>query len=121
MHDDNTAGGSTAEEINPSSASSASAEASNDESLRQRVQVVIDEQINPAVAMHGGFVSLVDVRDSKVYVNMGGGCQGCGMAAMTLAAGIEALLLEEIPEISAVVDATNHADGDSPYYSSPKL
>lgn len=84
--------------------------------LKLKVQTVFDEQINPAVAMHGGFISLVDVKDSKVYVEMGGGCQGCGAANMTLKAGIEAILLEEVPEITAVVDTTDHATGDNPYF-----
>lgn len=84
--------------------------------LRQRIQRVIDDQINPAVAMHGGVISLVEVKDRKAYVHMGGGCQGCGMAAMTLSAGVQSLLLEEVPELEAVVDMTNHADGNTPYF-----
>jgi len=87
-----------------------------EEALKTKVQAVFDEQINPAVAMHGGFISLVDVKDTTVYVAMGGGCQGCGAANMTLKAGIEAILLEEVPEISAVVDTTDHHSGDSPYF-----
>ena len=90
--------------------------AAGDDALKARVQAVFDEQINPAVAMHGGFISLVDVKDSKVFVEMGGGCQGCGAANMTLKAGIEAILLEEVPEITAVVDTTDHAHGDNPYF-----
>lgn len=89
---------------------------SGDEALRERVQKVFDEQINPAVAMHGGFISLVDVKDATVYVEMGGGCQGCGAANMTLKAGIEAILLEEIPEVQAVVDTTDHTSGHDPYF-----
>lgn len=92
------------------------APAMDEAALKQKVQTVFDEQINPAVAMHGGFISLVDVKDSKVYVEMGGGCQGCGAANMTLKAGIEAILLEEVPEITAVVDTTDHATGDNPYF-----
>ncbi|MCC6746549.1 MAG: NifU family protein [Deltaproteobacteria bacterium] len=85
--------------------------------LRVRIQAVIDGQINPAVGMHGGFVTLVDVVDSRVYVQMAGGCQGCGAANHTLKAGIEALLKEEIPEISEVLDATDHDAGASPYFA----
>ena len=82
----------------------------------ERVQTVIDEKVNPAVAQHGGQVSLVDVRDNTVYVRMGGGCQGCGMANVTLTQGIERMLKESIPEIEEIVDVTNHAAGDNPYY-----
>ncbi len=88
----------------------------SEDELKAKVQTVFDEQINPAVAMHGGFISLVDVKDSKVFVEMGGGCQGCGAANMTLKAGIEAILLEEVPEITAVVDTTDHSHGDNPYF-----
>jgi Fe/S biogenesis protein NfuA len=88
----------------------------SDDELKTKVQSVFDEQINPAVAMHGGFISLVDVKDNKVFVEMGGGCQGCGAANMTLKAGIEAILLEEVPEISAVIDTTDHSHGDNPYF-----
>jgi len=92
------------------------AAASEAHELRERIQRVIDQQINPAVAMHGGVISLVEVKDHKAFVHMGGGCQGCGMAAMTLSAGVQALLLEEVPELEAVVDVTNHASGDKPYF-----
>lgn len=88
----------------------------SEDELRTRVQKVFDEQINPAVNMHGGYVSLVDVKDSKVYVEMGGGCQGCGAANMTLKAGIEAILIEEIPQITEVLDTTDHSVGDNPYF-----
>jgi Fe/S biogenesis protein NfuA len=88
--------------------------------LRSRVQELIDTMINPAVAGHGGFVELVDVQDSRVYLQMGGGCQGCGAADITLKAGIERLLKEEIPEILEVLDTTDHASGTSPYYASGK-
>lgn len=84
--------------------------------LSERIRRVIDDQINPAVAMHGGVITLVEVKDNKAYVHMGGGCQGCGMAAMTLSSGVQALLLEEVPELDAVVDVTNHGAGDTPYY-----
>jgi Fe/S biogenesis protein NfuA len=65
-------------------------------------------------------VELVDVQDSRVYLQMGGGCQGCGAADITLKAGIERLLKEEIPEILEVLDTTDHASGTSPYYASGK-
>ena len=85
--------------------------------LAQAVQQVIDRDINPAVASHGGQVVLVDVKDGVAYVEMNGGCQGCGMANVTLRQGIEARIKEEVPGIREVVDATNHAGGANPYYA----
>jgi len=66
--------------------------------LKTRVQELIDTMINPAVAGHGGFVELIDVQDNRVYLQMGGGCQGCGAADVTLKSGIECLIKEELPE-----------------------
>ena len=91
-----------------------------DEEIRQKVQNLIENAINPAIAMHGGFVELLDVKDKVVYLAMGGGCQGCGMADVTLRQGIEALLRDEVPEIAEVVDATDHEAGVNPYYSPAK-
>lgn len=84
--------------------------------LAERVKGVIDLQINPSIAAHGGQVSLVEVRDGVAYVEMSGGCQGCGMAAATLTQGVRRLLMEIIPEIQDVVDVTDHAAGVNPYY-----
>jgi Fe/S biogenesis protein NfuA len=83
--------------------------------LAARVQQVIDEKVNPGVAEHGGRVMLADVRDGKVYVRFGGGCQGCGMADVTLKEGVAATLQQEIPEIVEVLDATDHSAGADPY------
>ena len=88
--------------------------------LAQGVQDLLDSQINPGVASHGGHVELLDVKDNKVYVRMGGGCQGCGMASVTLTQGVEALLKQTYPQIEAVVDTTNHAGGSNPYYQPAK-
>ena len=88
--------------------------------LKSRVQELIDTMINPAVAGHGGFVELVDVQDNRVYLQMGGGCQGCGADDITLKAGIERLIREELPEVAEVVDATDHASGANPYYTPGK-
>lgn len=85
--------------------------------LADRVRRAIDTQINPAIASHGGRVSLVDVRDRVVYLEMHGGCQGCGMAAATLAQGIRKTLMETVPEVEGIVDVTNHEAGADPYYS----
>lgn len=84
--------------------------------LAERVEQVIEEQVNPAVAQHGGQVSLVDVREDTVYVRMGGGCQGCGMANVTLTQGIERMITEAVPEIENIEDVTDHAAGSDPYY-----
>jgi len=88
--------------------------------LKSRVQELIDTMINPAVAGHGGFVELIDVQDSRVYLQMGGGCQGCGAADITLKAGIERLIKEELPEVSEVLDTTDHGSGANPYYTPGK-
>lgn len=86
-------------------------------SLVERVQYVLDAEINPGVAAHGGKVSLVEVRaDGAVVLRLGGGCQGCGSADATLKHGIERTLKAQIPEITAVIDATDHAHGERPYY-----
>ena len=84
--------------------------------LAEKVVKVIDEEINPGIAGHGGFVSLVDIKGNDVIIQMGGGCQGCGMANVTLKDGIEVALKNAIPEIGAIYDVTDHADGENPYY-----
>jgi Fe/S biogenesis protein NfuA len=88
--------------------------------LMVKVQELIDNSINPAVAGHGGFVQLLDVKDNKVYLQMGGGCQGCGAADITLKSGIERMIKEEIPEIEEVLDTTDHSAGSNPYYTPGK-
>jgi Fe/S biogenesis protein NfuA len=88
--------------------------------LKDKVQALIDNMINPAVAGHGGFVDLIDVKDNKVYLQMGGGCQGCGAADVTLKSGIERLIKEELPEVEEVLDTTDHASGSNPYYAPSK-
>ena len=90
------------------------------EDLAAKVQELIDSTINPAVAGHGGFVQLMEVKDNKVYIQMGGGCQGCGAADVTLKAGIERLIKEELPESEEVLDSTDHASGTNPYYTPAK-
>ena len=84
------------------------------------VQEVIDTQINPGVAMHGGHVALLDVKDDVVYIALGGGCQGCGMADVTLKQGIEVLIQKAVPEIRQIIDTTDHAGGTNPYYQPAK-
>jgi Fe/S biogenesis protein NfuA len=84
------------------------------------IQKLFDEHINPALADHGGFVVLLDVKEDIAYVALGGGCQGCGMADVTLKQGIETLIKEEVPGIREVVDTTDHASGTNPYYQPAK-
>jgi Fe/S biogenesis protein NfuA len=84
--------------------------------LADRVKRVIEMQVNPAIASHGGSVSLVEVRDDTVYLELQGGCQGCGMAAVTLAQGIRRIIMEALPEVRDIVDVTNHEAGSNPYY-----
>ena len=85
-------------------------------SVEERITQLLDAHINPAIASHGGFVRLLTVEDSTAHLEMGGGCQGCGLAAMTLRNGIEAAIKHNIPEIDEIVDATDHMAGTNPYY-----
>ena len=88
--------------------------------VAQAVLTVLDEQINPAIAAHGGQADLVAVEEGVVYVRMSGGCQGCGLAAVTLTQGIEVAIVDAVPEISSVIDVTDHAAGANPYYEAAK-
>ena len=83
-------------------------------------QRVLDEQINPAVGSHGGFISLMEIKDGTAYIQFEGGCQGCAMADVTLRQGVEVMIKEQVPEIVAVVDVTDHASGSNPYYKTKK-
>ena len=86
-------------------------------STAEKVQQLLEQQINPGLAAHGGFAELKGVDDDKVYVLMGGGCQGCAVSAMTLREGIAASITAAIPEITEVIDVTDHDAGENPYYS----
>jgi Fe/S biogenesis protein NfuA len=83
----------------------------------EKVRQLLDGQINPALAMHGGFAALDRVEGNVVYVTMGGGCQGCAVSAMTLREGISRSIREAIPEVTEVVDTTDHSMGENPYYT----
>jgi Fe/S biogenesis protein NfuA len=83
----------------------------------EKVQQLLDQQINPGLAAHGGFAQLKGVDGDKVYVLMGGGCQGCAVSAMTLREGIAASITSAIPEITEVIDVTDHDAGENPYYT----
>ncbi|MYJ36381.1 MAG: hypothetical protein F4071_10730, partial [Acidimicrobiaceae bacterium] len=86
--------------------------------IGDKVQQLLDISINPALASHGGYASLVEVQgDDTVVVTMGGGCQGCAMSQATLSDGIKRAIMEAIPEVSEVIDVTDHDAGENPYYS----
>lgn len=90
----------------------------DDAPLVERVQYVLDCDVNPMVASHGGNVSLVEITAKKeVVLQFGGGCHGCGMVSVTLKQGVETTFMQKIPEITAVLDATDHSTGENPYYS----
>ena len=88
--------------------------------LADQVAQVLAEAVNPAIAAHGGRAELVSVDGTVAYLKLGGGCQGCGMAQVTLKSGIERILLESIPELTDIVDVTDHASGADPYYQRSK-
>ena len=85
-------------------------------SAAERVQVVLDRYVNPSIAAHGGTAQLVAVEGETAYLRLGGGCQGCGHAAQTLSHGIEVAIKQAVPEITSIVDVTDHAEGTNPYY-----
>lgn len=87
-----------------------------DDPVAQKVQQVIDEKVTPVVASHGGWVELDRVDGNTAYVSLGGGCQGCSSASFTLSQGIASVIKDEVPEIENVVDETDHAAGDQPFY-----
>ena len=84
--------------------------------LSQKVAEIINNEVNPAVASHGGVVELVGVDENKAIIAFGGGCQGCGMADVTLKQGVEVMIKEKVPEIVEVIDSTDHAAGTNPFY-----
>ena len=83
--------------------------------IADRVRDVLNTQVNPAIAAHGGMISLVNVEETDVYVEMSGGCQGCALSKATLRQGVERMLREAVPELTAIHDITDHASGDNPY------
>ena len=88
--------------------------------MRRKIKKFIENEINPSVSAHGGAIQLIDVMNDTVYVNMGGACQGCGMASVTLRNGVEKMIIAEFPSIKEVVDQTDHGSGDNPYYKPRK-
>ena len=88
--------------------------------VAQRILQVLEAQINPSIAAHGGRADLVAVEVDAAYLRLSGGCAGCGMAAVTLSQGIEVALRDSVPEITRVIDVTDHASGTNPYYEAAK-
>ena len=86
----------------------------------QRVIQVLDQQVNPTIAEHGGRAELVAVEQGTAYLRLGGGCQGCAMATVTLSQGIETAIIQAVPEITSVVDVTDHQTGTNPYFEAAK-
>ena len=88
--------------------------------IAQQLVAILEEQINPSLASHGGRADLVAIEDGAAYLRLSGGCQGCGMAAATLSQGIEVAIMEAIPEIERIIDVTDHASGSNPYFEAAK-
>jgi Fe/S biogenesis protein NfuA len=87
-----------------------------DAEIWKKVSDILETMINPAVAGHGGQIELIDVKEGRVFIEMLGGCQGCGMSRITLKQGIERAIMEEVPEVVEILDVTDHASGTNPYY-----
>jgi Fe/S biogenesis protein NfuA len=85
-------------------------------SFAERVKTVLDTEINPAIASHGGTITLVGVEDTEIYLEMGGGCQGCAMSRMTLRQGVERMVRQAVPEVSVIHDVTDHSSGENPFF-----
>ncbi len=84
------------------------------------IQTLFDEQLNPAISAHGGSVQLLEIAGDTAYIELGGGCVGCGMVDVTLRQGIEVSMKEAVPSILNVVDSTDHGSGENPYYQPSK-
>lgn len=94
----------------------ASARARTDGEIRAVVQELLDREVKRSIAAHGGRISIVDVRNGELFIAMGGGCQGCAASQVTLRQGFEVMVRRVAPEIVDIVDATDHAAGNKPFY-----
>lgn len=94
----------------------ASTQGRSDAELGVVVQQLLDKEVNRSIANHGGEISLVEVREGKLFIRMSGGCQGCGSSQVTLRQGLEVMVKRVAPEIKGIVDATDHAAGKQPFY-----
>lgn len=100
----------------PLISSELSKKSDTEKQLGDSVKKIIEEKVNPAVASHGGFIELIDVQGQDVFIRMGGGCQGCASSTATLKQGVEQTLRESIPQLGQIIDTTDHAAGQNPYY-----
>lgn len=89
--------------------------------LAERVSSVLESQINPAIASHGGMITLVEVDGTEIYLEMSGGCQGCAMSRMTLRQGVERMVRQAVPEVTVIHDTTDHSSGENPYFEGPTV
>ncbi len=89
--------------------------------LAERVKSVLDAEINPAIASHGGSITLVGVEGTEIYLEMGGGCQGCAMSRMTLRQGVERMVRQSVPEVTVIHDVTDHESGENPFFEGPTV
>ena len=89
----------------------------SEEALRVQIESLFSDSINPQIQSHGGAVELVDVQGTTVHLRLSGGCQGCASANATLKNGIEKAIRQTVPEITEVIDVTDHSSGENPYYS----
>ena len=92
-----------------------------DGAFAERVKTVLDTEINPAIASHGGTITLVGVEDTEIYLEMGGGCQGCAMSRMTLRQGVERMVRQAVPEVTVIHDVTDHSSGENPFFEGPTV
>ena len=88
--------------------------------VARRVMAVLDRDVNPSIASHGGHAELAGIEGATAYLRLGGGCQGCGMATVTLSQGIEVAITRAVSEIDRVIDVTDHASGTNPYFEQAK-
>jgi len=88
----------------------------NDEEIRRAVEELLEREVNPSVASHGGKISVVEVKNGDLYIAMSGGCQGCAASQVTLKQGVEVMVRRVVPQVRAIIDATDHSAGTRPYY-----
>ena len=88
----------------------------NDQQIREAIENLLEREVNPSIASHGGVITVVDLRDGVLSIAMGGGCQGCASSTATLRDGFETMARRAAPELVRIVDTTNHSAGAAPFY-----
>jgi len=91
-------------------------DAQSDGELKRLAQELLDREINPSVASHGGKISVVDVKDGDLFIAMSGGCQGCAASQLTLRQGVEVMVRRVLPQVREIIDSTDHSAGTQPFY-----